>query len=115
MTRNLVILGASGNALDILDVVDAINATAPTWTVAGLLDDAERSDRSFAGLPILGGVGDARRLEGAWFINAIRQRGRVGTGALVGMGAVVLSDVEPGAVVVGNPARVLERPLTTRS
>lgn len=31
----------------------------------------------------------------------------VGEGALVGMGAVVLRDVEAGAVVVGNPARVL--------
>jgi acetyltransferase-like isoleucine patch superfamily enzyme len=31
----------------------------------------------------------------------------VGRGALVGAGAVVVSDVEEGAVVVGNPARVI--------
>lgn len=30
---------------------------------------------------------------------------RIGTGAVVGMGAVVTRDVLPGAVVVGNPAR----------
>jgi UDP-2-acetamido-3-amino-2,3-dideoxy-glucuronate N-acetyltransferase len=33
----------------------------------------------------------------------------IGTGALVGAGAVVTRDVDPGEVVVGNPARVLAR------
>jgi acetyltransferase-like isoleucine patch superfamily enzyme len=34
---------------------------------------------------------------------------RIGAGALVGAGSVVTRDVEPGAVVVGNPARVIGR------
>jgi acetyltransferase-like isoleucine patch superfamily enzyme len=34
---------------------------------------------------------------------------RVGRGALVGAGAVVVHDVEPGEIVVGNPARPLPR------
>jgi acetyltransferase-like isoleucine patch superfamily enzyme len=33
----------------------------------------------------------------------------VGDGALVGMGAIVLRDVAPEMVVVGNPARLLQR------
>jgi sugar O-acyltransferase (sialic acid O-acetyltransferase NeuD family) len=33
----------------------------------------------------------------------------IGAGAVVGMGAVVTKDVAPGATVVGNPARVLEK------
>jgi sugar O-acyltransferase (sialic acid O-acetyltransferase NeuD family) len=32
---------------------------------------------------------------------------RIGENAVVGAGAVVVKDVEPGAVVVGNPARVI--------
>ena len=36
---------------------------------------------------------------------------RIGAGATVGAGAVVVGDVEPGATVVGNPAR----PLPARS
>jgi sugar O-acyltransferase (sialic acid O-acetyltransferase NeuD family) len=37
----------------------------------------------------------------------IRQRQVIGERALVGIGAVVVSDVAPGTTVVGNPARVL--------
>lgn len=33
----------------------------------------------------------------------------IGRGAVVGMGAVVTKDVEPGAIVVGNPARPLQK------
>jgi sugar O-acyltransferase (sialic acid O-acetyltransferase NeuD family) len=38
---------------------------------------------------------------------SIRQRVAVGDGSLVGMGSVVLNDVPPYHVVVGNPARIL--------
>jgi len=34
---------------------------------------------------------------------------RIGDGAIVGAGTVVTRDVAPGATVVGNPARVLEK------
>ncbi len=39
---------------------------------------------------------------------------RIGAGALVGAGAVVTKDVEAGAVVAGNPARLLPRPAAPR-
>jgi UDP-3-O-[3-hydroxymyristoyl] glucosamine N-acyltransferase len=37
----------------------------------------------------------------------IIQRVKVGDGALVGMGSVVLKDVEPGTVIAGNPAKFI--------
>jgi sugar O-acyltransferase (sialic acid O-acetyltransferase NeuD family) len=39
----------------------------------------------------------------------VAPRIRVGKDAVVGAGAVVVNDVEPGSVVVGNPARPLKR------
>ena len=33
----------------------------------------------------------------------------IGRGAVLGMGAVVTKSVAPGATVVGNPARLMER------
>lgn len=55
--------------------------------------------------------GRARVGKGAWIApNAtINNAVVVGDGAYVGLGAVVLRDVEPGAVVVGNPARFLKK------
>jgi sugar O-acyltransferase (sialic acid O-acetyltransferase NeuD family) len=37
----------------------------------------------------------------------VRQQVRIGRGSLIGMGAVVLRDVPPNSVMVGNPARRL--------
>lgn len=34
---------------------------------------------------------------------------RIGKGAVIGAGALVLKDVPPGATMVGNPARILQR------
>jgi sugar O-acyltransferase (sialic acid O-acetyltransferase NeuD family) len=71
MKQPLVILGASGNALDILDVVDAINARAPAWEVVGILDDGRPAGSEYGGVQILGGLAEAGRLGECWFINAI--------------------------------------------
>ena len=221
MPRQLVVIGTGGNALDVLDIVAALNAQGAGWQVVGFLDDARPVGSMHLGLPVLGRLRDGAILAGrsgmlanALFINAIgsernharraeilastglaaerfatlvhpgaavsvhatlgrgccigfgasvggrarigdqvwigpgcvvghdsvldygaimaprstvsgfvclgaccfigsgavvRQNVAIGERALVGLGAVVLRDVEPGGMVVGNPARELMR------
>lgn len=40
MSEPIVVVGAGGFGREVLDVIDAINATAPTWDVLGVADDA---------------------------------------------------------------------------
>jgi sugar O-acyltransferase (sialic acid O-acetyltransferase NeuD family) len=67
----LIILGTGGSAYDILDTVDAINARAPTWSLAGFLDDVRPVGSTYLGLPILGGLDEACRFADHRFVNAI--------------------------------------------
>ena len=69
--KTLVILGSGGGALDVLDIMDAINRDTPVWEIAGFLDDAAEVGGLVWGLPVLGRLGDAPRFADAWFINAI--------------------------------------------
>jgi sugar O-acyltransferase (sialic acid O-acetyltransferase NeuD family) len=68
---SLVILGTGGNAHDVLDIVEAINAVAPTWRVAGFLEDSIPIGVSKLGHKVLGRLCDARGFEDVWFLNAI--------------------------------------------
>jgi sugar O-acyltransferase (sialic acid O-acetyltransferase NeuD family) len=71
MTRPLIILGTGGSAYDVLDIVAALNAGSPAWKPAGFLDDARPADSQHLSLPILGGLREATRFEGCWFVNVI--------------------------------------------
>lgn len=70
--QRLVILGTGGNAHDVLDVVEAINAAAPTWEIAGFLDDARPPGIRHLGFEVLGLLCTASRYaNSAYFINVI--------------------------------------------
>jgi sugar O-acyltransferase (sialic acid O-acetyltransferase NeuD family) len=71
MTRPLIILGTGGSAYDVLDIVAALNAESPTWKLAGFVDDARPVGSHYLGLPILGGLREATRFDGCWFVNVI--------------------------------------------
>src|SRR4051812_6823811 len=72
MTTRIVILGAGGNSLGILDAIAAINAIRPTYEVAGILDDIpENQGRVVLGAKVLGPIDGARKLEGCRFVNGI--------------------------------------------
>lgn len=72
MRQRLVILGKSGNAGDVLDVIESINGHEPTWEVAGLLDDGCVAGTKYLGLTVLGAVRSAAGLsDDVVFLNAI--------------------------------------------
>lgn len=86
MSKRLVILGASGNAHDVLDIVDALNEVRPSWRVMGFLDDRILQDSScrdsvkvnaasVAGdhhcFEVLGPLSVARELNGCRFVTCI--------------------------------------------
>lgn len=67
----LIILGTGGSAYDVLDIIDAINATTPTWQLVGFLDDARAVGTQFQEWPVLGKLVDASKFKGGQFINVI--------------------------------------------
>ena len=64
----VVILGASGNALEILDIIDAVGMPLEA---AGVLDDGREKGTEFGGMPILGQLVDAAALADVVFVNGI--------------------------------------------
>jgi sugar O-acyltransferase (sialic acid O-acetyltransferase NeuD family) len=71
MIRSLIILGTGGSVYDVLDVVEAINIAAPTWRVAGFLDDNRSVGSRYLGIEVLGPLTAARRFENCEFVNVI--------------------------------------------
>jgi sugar O-acyltransferase (sialic acid O-acetyltransferase NeuD family) len=71
MIQSLIILGTGGSAHDVLDTVEAINARAPAWQVAGFLDDARPAGSRHLGLPVLGSLSEGGRFADHAFINVI--------------------------------------------
>lgn len=70
----LIILGAGGNSLSILDAVDEINrrSTRPVYDLRGFLDDvAGNQDKTVLGRPVLGRIDQARDFADCRFINGI--------------------------------------------
>ena len=72
MTTPLIVLGAGGNSLGILDAVEALNAIRPTWRIEGILDDIpENQGRIVMGAKVIGRIEDAPKLKGCRFVNGI--------------------------------------------
>lgn len=68
--HDLVILGAGGHGRETLDIVEAINASSPTWNFLGFVDDGqvatERIERR--GAEVLGPTGTLRDLDAQYVI-----------------------------------------------
>jgi sugar O-acyltransferase (sialic acid O-acetyltransferase NeuD family) len=68
--RPLVIVGAGGFGREVVDVVDAINAVTPTFTLEGFLDDGDvrRDLLERIGVPLVGDTSVLERLDADYVI-----------------------------------------------
>jgi sugar O-acyltransferase (sialic acid O-acetyltransferase NeuD family) len=70
--KRIVVLGAGGNSLGILDAIQAINAIRPTYEVAGILDDIpENQGRVVLGAKVIGRIDEAGKHADCRFVNGI--------------------------------------------
>jgi sugar O-acyltransferase (sialic acid O-acetyltransferase NeuD family) len=118
VVQRLIILGRTGNAADILDIVEAINRVGERWRVEGILDDAAAGGSQYFGFNVLGPLRSAVEFNGCLFVNSIgsdrthRQRPTIvastglGTGSfatLVHPAAAISSGAELGSGVSVGP------------
>lgn len=69
---NLIILGYSGTAADVIDSIDEINSTEPIYHVVGVLDDDPlKWGLSSYGIHVLGTLARASDLKDVQFVNAL--------------------------------------------
>jgi sugar O-acyltransferase (sialic acid O-acetyltransferase NeuD family) len=74
MTKNIIIIGAVGNCIDILDTINRINAACleTDYRCLGFLDDdKKRWGTTVMGLEVLGGISSASKFGDCSFINGI--------------------------------------------
>src|SRR4051812_19802256 len=70
MSHKLLILGAGGNSIGIVDAVEA--AADAQYTIAGFLDDLpENRGKVVAGYPVLGRIQDAPHFPDCLLVNGI--------------------------------------------
>jgi sugar O-acyltransferase (sialic acid O-acetyltransferase NeuD family) len=71
----IIILGAGGNSLGIIDAISAINAldpARPRYRIEGILDDIpENRGKKVLGCEVIGVIADAPRHAGCRFVNGI--------------------------------------------
>ena len=104
MSRPLIILGTGGNALDFLDVIEAINAVTPAWELVGFLDDARAPGSTYHDAEVLGPIARATEFRRCWFVNGVGSdksyRRRPDIVAATGLGDQFFATlIHPGACV----------------
>jgi len=74
MSKPVIVIGVGGFSANLVDMMRDENAARgdELWRPVGFLDDEpSRRGEEYYGLPILGGLHEARRFNDAYFINAI--------------------------------------------
>ncbi len=70
--KDLIILGAGGEGLEIVQVVRLINKVNKEWNIIGFLDDnLSIIGQEFNGIKVLGSILDSNKFSNAYFISSI--------------------------------------------
>lgn len=73
-TKKVIILGAGGMCIDILDVINELNAQTkkPLYTCIGFLDDDKKKlNKTYYGVKVLGSLEKAKEFFDVYFVNGI--------------------------------------------
>lgn len=73
MKKRIVILGTGSNSLELAEIVQ--HPEFSSLEIVGFLDDGHKAGTTIHGLPILGGLDEASRLDGVFFVNGIGSPG----------------------------------------
>lgn len=69
---DLIVLGASGNTLGIIDAVEELNRERARYRVVGILDDIPANQgRMLMGVKVIGTIDDSPKFAGCRFVNGI--------------------------------------------
>jgi sugar O-acyltransferase (sialic acid O-acetyltransferase NeuD family) len=68
---DLIVLGAGGTGLDVLDLIEALRAAGGAERCVGFLDDARPVGTLVGGIPVLGPLGDAGGWPSAALVDAL--------------------------------------------
>ena len=72
MTQKIIILGAGGEGLEILQVINLLNAKRTQWEIIGFLDDNKSLiGKIFFNIQVIGTIDDAKKYNDAYFISSI--------------------------------------------
>jgi sugar O-acyltransferase (sialic acid O-acetyltransferase NeuD family) len=70
--KKIIILGAGGHCLDIIDTINEINLKAPKYECVGILDDSPSVlGKEFGGVKVLGNLTNAIEFQNEFFVNCI--------------------------------------------
>lgn len=70
--KNIIILGTSGNSIDILDTINEINCNNKKYNCIGFLDDNKKViGKYFLGKPVLGNLSSYSEFKECYFVNGI--------------------------------------------
>lgn len=72
MSKNLIIIGASGFGREVAWLVERINAISLNWELLGFIDDNEKiQGQIINGYPVIGKTGDVGKYNESYFVCAV--------------------------------------------